>query len=215
MAASTIRLNKFFSLSALMLCLLLPLQVNAETPLKFKKVPMQYIAALGDPEANSGVGAEHWGLWTKDPGPRGVWLSLFPVLKAAGGYGPGGWQFDEKDWWLDENGLIMEKPAFPMPAGNYFVSGDREVHTVLTIHPKDENGVQRWKLKGDATLYDVTHLPCRSARYTPDDSPKSCSPANANKSLFKVAPGSKMPAVEGCRKQDYAVIFIGGVEVKE
>ena len=36
-----------------------------------------------------------------------------------------------------------------------------QVTTVLTVH-KDG----RWELdKG--TLYDVTHLPCRSARYTP------------------------------------------------
>ena len=207
---------RHFVLSFVVLCLVLaPLQASTEEPLKFKRVPIQYIAALGDPEANSGVGAENWGIWTKDPGPRGVWLSLFPILRAAGGVGPSGWQFDEKDWWLDENGLIMEKPTFPIPAGNYFVSGDREVHTVLTIFPKDENGVQRWKLKGDAKLYDVTHLPCRSARYTSGDSLKSCSPANVDKSLFKIAPGSEMPVVEGCYKQDYAVIFIGGLEVKK
>ena len=28
----------------------------------------------GDPNANSGAGAENWGLWRKDPGPRGVRL---------------------------------------------------------------------------------------------------------------------------------------------
>ena len=190
-------------------------QLKADTDVLYKRIPIQFIAALGDPNANSGVGAEHWGLWNKDPGPRGVWLRLFPVLRATGGYGPGGWQFDEKDWWLDENGLIMEKPTFPMPAGKYVVTGDREVTTVLTIHPKDSDGVQRWELKGDTKLFDVTHLPCRSARYTPANSANACSPANADKSLFKVAPGSEMPAVEGCSKQDYAVLFIVGVEVKE
>ena len=206
---------RYSVLSALIVCLLLPLQLKAAPTLKFKPIPTQFIAALGDPEANSGVGAEHWGLWNKDPGPRGVWLRLFPVLKAAGGYGPGGWQFDEEDWWLDENGLIMEKPTFPMQAGKYLVTGDREVTTVLTVHPKDSKGVQRWELADSAKLFDVTHLPCRSARYTPANSVSLCSPASADKSLFKVAPGTVMPAVEGCSKQDYAVLFIVGVEVKE
>lgn len=206
---------KCLVLSILMLCLLVPMLTKAESPPKFKLIPIQFIAALGDPKANSGVGAEHWGLWNKDPGPRGVWLRLFPVLRAAGGFGPGGWEFDDKDWWLDENGLIMEKPTFPMPAGRYLVTGDREVTTVLTVHSKDSEGVQRWELADSAKLYDVTHLPCRSARYTPTSSASACSPASADKSLFKVAPGRVMPAVEGCSKQDYAVLFIVGVEVKE
>jgi len=207
--------GKYIALYILILCLVLPLQLKAETTPTFKRIPIQFIAALGDPEATSGAGAEHWGLWNKDPGPRGVWLRLFPILRAAGGYAPAGWQFDEKDWWLDENGLIMEKPTFPMPAGRYIVTGDREVTTMLTVHPKDSEGVQRWELANGAKLFDVTHLPCRSARYTPASSSSSCSPASADKSLFRVAPGSVMPAVEGCSKQDYAVLFIIGVEVKE
>lgn len=202
-------------LAALVLCSMTSLQAQTKSPIKFKPIPVQFIAALGDPKANSGVGAEHWGLWTQDPGPRGVWLRLFPVLRATGGYGPGGWKFDEKDWWLDENGLIMEKPTFPMPAGRYLVTGDREVTTVLTVHAKDDEGVQRWELGDKAELFDVTHLPCRSARYKPANSSASCSPASADKSLFRVAPGTVMPAVEGCSKQDYAVLFIVGVEVKE
>jgi hypothetical protein len=77
----------------------------------------------------------------------------------------------------------MEKPSFPLPVGKYIVTGDREVTTELTI----EEG-NRWSLKEGAgsyaldtpnrcvrrlkncypgTLHDVTHLPCRSARYTP------------------------------------------------
>ena len=207
---------KTFALAMLMLCTVMSLSANAKDPIRFKQqLPIQFIAALGDPQANSGMGAENWGLWTVDPGPRGVWLKLFPVLKATGGHGPGGWKYDEKDWWLDENGLIMEKPTFPMPAGRYLVTGDREVVTVLTVHPKDENGVQRWALGDKAKLYDVTHLPCRSARYTPASDTASCSPASADKSLFKVAPGTVMPEVEGCSKQDYAVLFIVGVEIKE
>jgi hypothetical protein len=35
------------------------------------------------------------------------------------------------------------------------------VTTTLTIHADE-----RWELADGATLYDVTHLPCRAARYT-------------------------------------------------
>ena len=80
---------------------------------------------------------------------------------------PAQWKFDASDWWLEEHGLIMEEPTFPLPAGKYLVTGDREVKTMLTVHPKDKNGNQRWELADGATLYDVTHLGCRSARYTP------------------------------------------------
>ncbi len=179
------------------------------TTITFQRIPTQFIAALGDPEATSGTGAERWGLWTRDPGPRGVWLRLFPVLEAAGGYAPGNWKFDEKDWWLDENGLIMEKPVFPVPAGRYLVTGEREVTTMLTIHPKDENGSQQWELD-EAELFDVTHMPCRSARYTPVTA-GSCSPANADQTKFKVAPGSVMPDIPGCQKQDYSVLIVIGI----
>ena len=101
-----------------------------------------------------------------------------------------------------------------VPPGKYVVTGDREVTTVLTVHPTDKNGDRRWELANGAKLYDVTHLPCRSARYTPATSENSCSPANAPKSAFRVTPGAPMPPVEGCHKQDYAVLFVIGVAVK-
>jgi hypothetical protein len=47
---------------------------------------------------------------------------------------------------LEEHGLIMEKPAFPLPPGHYLGTGNRDVTTVLTIQPKDKNGNQRRKL---------------------------------------------------------------------
>ena len=86
--------------------------------------------------------------------------------------------------------------------------------TVLTVHPEDDSGNRRWELARNATLYDVTHLPCRSARYTPANGENSCSPANAPLAEFPVTPGAIMPSVEGCNKQDYAVLFIIGVEVE-
>ena len=181
----------------------------------FKRIPTQFIAALGDPEATSGTGAQSWGLWRVDPGPRGVQLSDYGELKAAGGLTAAQWIFDDKDWWLEEHGLIMEKPDFPLPPGKYMVTGDREVTTVLTIHPIDKDGTQRWELDKGAKLYDVTHLPCRSARYSPVNAESSCSPSKAQQTAFPVTPGAAMPAVEGCNKQDYAVLFVIGVAVED
>ncbi len=185
------------------------------TPLKFKRIPVQFIAALAEPGATSGGGAQDWGLWRVDPGPRGVRLNRYEKLQAAGGVAPAKWQFDDTDWWLEENGLIMEQPDVPLPPGQYLVTGDREVTTVLTIYPADENGDRRWELADGATLYDVTHLGCRSARYTPAAGAASCTPANAPQSAFRVAAGAEMPPVEGCNKQDYAVLFVIGVPVEE
>src|ERR1700674_4077407 len=128
---------------------------------KFRRIEPQYIAALGDPGATSGNGAQSWGLWSQDPGPRGCKLDRYDQLKAAGGVAPSQWKFDAADWWLEEHGLIMEKPTFPLPPGKYLVTGDRTVTTMLTVQPKDKDGNQRWELADGATLYDVTHLVCR------------------------------------------------------
>ena len=186
--------------------------VFADT-VRFKPIRAKFIAALGDPEASSGTGAETWGIWHSDPGPRGVWLRMFPMLKATGGYGPGGWKFDKTNWWLDENGLIMEKPEFPLEPGKYLVTGERELVTMLTVHEKDEAGRQKWELEQGA-LKDVTHLPCRSALYTPAGGEDSCSPASAPLPAFKIQPGHPMPEIRGCNKQDYAVLIVIGLPVK-
>jgi hypothetical protein len=179
---------------------------------RFKRLStLQYIAALGDPRATSGTGAQSWGLWRLDPGPRGVRLNRYDQLKAAGGVAPAQWKFDSKDWWLEEHGLIMEAPDFPVPPGKYLVTGDRDVTSILTIHPRGADGSQRWELADGATLWDVTHLACRSARYTPAAGKNACAPSSANQSWFPVVPGGAMPAVEGCNKQDYAVLIVIGV----
>ena len=188
---------------------MLPAQSEAETV--FKPIPTQYIAALGDPGATSGIGADSWGLWRLDPGPRGVWLTSYETLKAEGGVAPAQWRFDGSDWWLEEHGLIMEQPEFPIPPGKYVVTGGRETTAVLTIHAKGNDGVQHWELDKGATLYDVTHLRCRSARYTPAVGGNSCSPAKAQMTAFPVAPGGAMPPVEGCSKQDYEVLIVIGM----
>ena len=185
---------------------------RAKAASTFKPIPLQFIAALADPAAKSGSGAEHWGLWRVDPGPRGVRLSNYEQLLANNNVAPSNWKFDAAGWWLEENGLIMEAPEPGIAPGRYLVTGDRTVQTTLTIHEKDAAGNQRWELGDNATLHDVTHLRCRSARYTPAAGSKACSPAAAPQSQFPVTPGAAMPPVSGCDKQDYAVLFLVGIE---
>ena len=194
-----------------MLALAAPMHGAGADQTAFTRVAPQYIAALADPGATSGNNAQTWGLWSVDPGPRGVPLYLYQRLIDVGGVAPANWKFDSQDWWLEEHGLIMEKPTFPLRPGRYQVTGDREVTTVLTVHRPDKNGNQRWELADGATLYDVTHLACRSARYTPAASQNACSPAKAPKAAFRVAPGRPMPPVDGCNKQDYAVLIVTAV----
>jgi hypothetical protein len=201
-------------LIGMMVALAHPVFAAGDDSTRFTRIPPQFIAALGDPGASSGTGAQAWGLWRLDPGPRGVPLIRYERLQEVGGAAPAGWKFDRSDWWLEEHGLIMEKPTFPLAPGKYLVTGDREVTTVLTIHRPDKDGNQRWELADRATLYDVTHLACRSARYTPAGAQNSCSPGNAPKSAFQVAPGRAMPPVDGCRKQDYAVLIVIGLGVE-
>ena len=181
------------------------LYAQAYSPSGFERIPTQFLAALGDPSATHGTGARGWGLWEVDPGPPGVWLRNYESqIVKNNNKAPAGWTFDPNDFWLEEHGLIMQSPKFPVAPGRYLVTGGRRVTTVLTID--DKGG---WKLD-DGKLYDVTHLPCRSARYTPTS--EGGSPLTARESDFPVAPGAEMPAVPGCNKQDYAVIFVIGKE---
>jgi hypothetical protein len=55
---------------------------------KFTPIEPQYIAALGAPGATSGNGAQSWGFWNQDPGPRACKLDHYDQLKAAGGVAP-------------------------------------------------------------------------------------------------------------------------------
>lgn len=187
-------------------------QTSVYTPKGFTRLPRtQFIAALGDPKSSSGTNAKEWGVWSLDPGPRGVWLKDYQksLANQPDQRAPAGWTFNPNDWWLEEHGLIMEQPYFPLPAGRYLVTGGRLVTTGLTIHPDGS-----WKLDDGRTLYDVTHLPCRSARYTLalEGSSLVGSPLTANPRDFPVAPGAIMPSVPGCHKQDYAVLFVVGKE---
>ena len=122
----------------------------------FRRIPLMYIAALGPENARSGNNAQTWGLWRRDPGPIGVWLRLYQTLRKAGNIAPAGWRFDIDDWWLDENGLIMKAPDFPMPAGRFLVTNGEEHIAILTVHQPDADGNQAWELGSDKTLANVT-----------------------------------------------------------
>ncbi|MGB7182230.1 MAG: hypothetical protein WBD51_09880, partial [Burkholderiaceae bacterium] len=210
----------FVRLTALLLALCLPQPgVAQQAPdIKFQRIPVQFIAALGDPGATGGDNAQLWGIWREDPGPRGVSLHYLHRLTEKNRVTPAGWQFDPNEWWLEENGLVMERPSVPLPPGNYLVTGDRETTAVLTIEKTkgtgkaDTSGPTRWTLHSGAKLHDVTHLGCRSARYTPLTAAGStCSPAQAPVEEFRVDPGAEMPPVPGCQKQDFAVLFVVGI----
>lgn len=169
----------------------------------------QYIAALSDPKATSGTDSQTWGFWSVDPGPRGVWSTDYAKLLAAGGKAPAGWQFDPASWWLEEHGLIMEAPSFPLPPGQYVVTGGRETTATLTVTAPDANGQQAWSLSDGATIYDVTHLRCRAAVYTAKTG-QACTPDKTPTHVFPMDPGRQMPAIEGCEKQDYQVLIVIG-----
>jgi hypothetical protein len=181
----------------------------AQAEVAYREVPLQFIAALGGPGETSGTNAQLWGHWEVDPGPRGVWLSVFPAL-AVTKVAPAGWSFDVQDWWLEEHGLIMEAPAFPLAPGQYVVTGGRAVTSVLTIGTPDAEGAQSWSLADGATLQDVTHMGCRAARYTPKAGAE-CTPEAAPAGKFPLMPGDTMPGVQGCAQQDYAVLFLVGL----
>ena len=186
----------------------------AKAEVTFQAIDTQYIAVLGDPKAGSGTDAQTWGLWAIDPGPRGVNIEDYAKLSANADVAPDGWKFDRAAWWLEEHGLIMEAPSFPLPAGQYVVTGGRAVTSVLTVEEPDATGKQAWSLADGASIYDVTHLGCRAALYTQTETGKACTPDKAPMSVFPMTPGTTMPAVEGCKKQDYQVLIVIGMMVE-
>jgi hypothetical protein len=181
---------------------------------KFRRVRSQYIAALAPAGATSGTGAQTWGIWRVDPGPIGVWLRFYQLLRKAGNIAPAGWRFDIDDWWLDENGLIMRAPDFPISPGQYFVTNGEDQISLLTISPPDQNGEQAWSLSDGKTIGDVTHGPCRSARYTPLGASGSCTPENADLALFPLKPGEEVPEIVHCNRKIYSVLIVFGFPVE-
>ena len=178
---------------------------------KIRRIQTQYIAALAPVAATSGTNAETWGIWKVDPGPIGVWLRFYQILQKAGNIAPAGWRFDIDDWWLDENGLIMKAPEFPITAKQYYVTNGEENISLLTVEEPDLEGKQAWSLSDGKTIVDVTHGPCRSARYTPEGETGTCSPEYADRSAFPLKPGEVPPLVSGCIRKNYAVLIVFGV----
>ncbi|MEZ5801516.1 MAG: hypothetical protein R3D29_14980 [Nitratireductor sp.] len=118
---------------------------------KFQRSEIQYIAALVDPNAVSGDNAQEWGLWEVD------WVRVvcrFPglaSLMAAGNIAPAGWKFDQSAWWLEEHGLIMEAPTFPLEPGVLASSPavGRETTSVLNVEAprcRGEAGLGAWQM---------------------------------------------------------------------
>ncbi len=189
------------------LATVLPAQAEAT----FEPIATQYIAALGDAQATSGQDAQTWGLWAIDPGPRGIAIGDYADLVAHAYIAPAGWTFDPNAWWLEEHGLIMEAPIFPLPAGQYVVTGGRSITSVLTVQAPDATGKQCWSLADGASVYDVTHFGCRAARYAQTSTGQACTPDNAPRSAFPMSPSTVMPTLQGCSKQDYQVLIVVGM----
>jgi hypothetical protein len=81
---STVLINRGCLATGLLVmaaALCLPVCAAGGDRAEFKRIPKQFIAALGDPGATSGSNAQLWGLWPVDPGPRGVNLSRFEKLE--------------------------------------------------------------------------------------------------------------------------------------
>jgi hypothetical protein len=69
---------------------------------------------------------------------------------------------------------------------------------------------------GSLSLFSVDHgATNRSTRDTLAAVGDSCSAANAKQTSFLIAPRGAMPPVEGCTKQDYAVLIVIGVGVED
>ena len=209
-----IRMNRRFVLSSFLAMVGLSVSWPVRAQVSVRRVKSQYIAVLGDPNATSGVGAETWGFWREDPGPIGVWLSFYKILRRAGNIAPSGWRFDIDDWWLDENGLIMKAPEFPIPAGKYLVTNGEDHVAMLTIEEPDQDGKQNWSLNDGKTIGNVTHGPCRSARYTPIGASGTCTPENADQSIFPLKLGETLPPVTDCNRKIYAVLIVFGYPVE-
>jgi hypothetical protein len=187
--------------------------VSAQAEATFQPVATQYIAALGDPQRPAGDDAQTWGIWSTDPGPRSIGIGDYAGLLANSNLAPAGWTFDPTAWWLEEHGRIMETPSFPLPAGQYVVTGGRAVTSLLTVQAPDAAGKQAWSLADGATIHDVTHFGCRAARYSKTSTGEACTPDHAPTTAFPMSPGTVMPPVQGCSKQDYQVLIVVGMMV--
>jgi hypothetical protein len=186
--------------------------------------PIQFIAALGDPTATSGTGAEKWGLWRGDPGTRGFYLRDYAEkVEFWGGTAPAGWTVDPSSFWVEERGVILpvpeplplqkivqdgEKTTVEAPEMRYLVTGERDVTAVLTVYADG-----RWELS-KGTLEDVTRLESRSGVYSAATG-EVCKPLPSMQSSFPVKPGARMPKFKGCDTEDRAVLVVLAIEASQ
>ena len=84
----------------------------------------------------------------------------------------------------------------------------------VQVEKPDEEGKQAWSLSDGKTIAEVTHGPCRSARYTPKKNSGTCSPKNANRMAFPLKPGEAPPYVQGCNRKNYAVLIVFALPIK-
>ena len=104
----------------------------------------------------------------------------------------------------------MRAPEYPISAGQYHVTNGENHISPLTNDTPDKDGKQDWSLSDGKTRKDVTHGPCRSARYTSVGASGTCTPEKANLSDFPLAPGVDVPAIGMCNRQIYAVLIVFG-----
>ncbi|MEM6987666.1 MAG: hypothetical protein AAF499_14135 [Pseudomonadota bacterium] len=104
----------------------------------------------------------------------------------------------------------MKSPEFPMPAGEYVVSNGVSNISLLRVDEPAAAGEQSWSLSDSMTIADVTHGPCRSARYRPRQTSGQCSPENAPQTVFPLGPGEQPPSVQYCDRKIYAVLIVIG-----
>ena len=95
------------------------------------------------------------------------------------------------------------------PVKRYVVTGARQTTAVLTVGADG-----KWSLS-EGSLYNVTHLPCRTGVYTAG-SGGACKPTEAMQSAFPVKPGALMPKFRlraARRRRLGGVLFVLGEEV--
>jgi len=101
-----------------------------------------------------------------------------------------------------------------MAAGKYYVTNGEEHISLLTVEKPDVDGIQAWSLSDGKNIANVTHGPCRSARYTPEGVTGTCSPKDADRKVFPLKPGESPPPVTGCIRDEYAVLIIFALPVE-
>ncbi|XDZ65665.1 hypothetical protein AB8880_12195 [Alphaproteobacteria bacterium LSUCC0684] len=108
----------------------------------------------------------------------------------------------------------MKAPDFPISPGKYLVTNGEDHASLLTIEQPDKDGKQKWSLSDGKTIGNVTHGPCRSARYTPIGESGTCTPENADLSAFPLKPGEQLPPVSLCNRKIYSVLIVFGFPVE-